>query len=119
GTSTTTGSPVISERLSLFLKNSFLPFLNRTSTISKRSSTGSSILDSQSKTFILLQPPVRQAPLFSQPATFVPLPEPHEHAMSKYLFQFQQIPSDVFSEVHIFPPDTLRGGVCFFQRPFQ
>ena len=58
GTSTTTASPVVRLNFSVFRKNSFRAFLNRTSTISKEEEDGTSMFDSQSNTFILLQPPV-------------------------------------------------------------
>jgi len=43
------------------------------------------MFDNQSKTFFLLQPPVPQAPLFSQPATFPFFADPQEHPIKKFL----------------------------------
>lgn len=59
----------------MFLKNSFLLFLNRTSTASKACCpAGNDILESQSKTVSLLQPSVPQVPLFLHPRGCPPAP---------------------------------------------
>jgi hypothetical protein len=41
------------------------------------------MFESQSNTFILLQPPVKQAPLFWQPDTLPPFLDPHEQPIAK------------------------------------
>src|SRR5690606_31763234 len=57
-----------------FWKNSFLPFLKRTSTALKGSMlAGSDIFESQSNTVSLLQPSVPQVPLFLHPLGWPPV----------------------------------------------
>src|SRR5262245_47495281 len=87
GTSTTTASPVVKFSFSTFRKNSFRPFLKRTSSMLNLSSAGMSMLESQSNMFILLQPPVPHAPLLLQPAVlpFLSFVDPHEHPIVSYV----------------------------------
>ena len=66
--SVATISPILKVSFSVFLKNSFLPFLKRTSIQSKAVSPfGKLMFESQSKTVNLLQLSVPQVPLFLHP----------------------------------------------------
>ena len=77
-----------------FLKNSLREFLKRTSTISKGvCPSGKAMLDNQSNTLSLLQPPEPQEPLLLQPAgifpgvVWHPLPDVHPaQAISFFLY---------------------------------
>ena len=74
-----TASPVCNSNLFTLRKYSLRPPLNLTSTTWKRWNCGTSRSESQSKTFILLQPPVPHPPLLWQPATSpVALLDPHD-----------------------------------------